>query len=150
LFVAKSGLSIVAAAGEVTSSGPLERRPAIRWEERSTLASQSAKATYHENLGEAAVIATSLEELVRRALSCPDGLYWLEPAFRPYRRLKYENPPRFWRRSHGEWYATLGEERGPERCAADDCGRLRIAHSVMCRKHHYEMVHRRRSPFGDD
>jgi hypothetical protein len=103
----------------------------------------------HENLGEADVIATSLSEFVREALACPDGLYWLEPGHRAYRRLKYENPPSFWRRLHGDWYAGLGDESGPEGCASAGCGRLRIAHSARCRRHHYEIVHRRPCPFND-
>ncbi len=104
----------------------------------------------HENVGRAAVIATSLEEFVREALSHRTGLYWLEPGHRPYRQLKYENPPSFWRQLHRDWYASLGDEVGPGRCASTDCARLRVTHSVMCRKHHYEMVHQRRSPFDDD
>jgi len=103
----------------------------------------------HEDLGRATVIATSLEELVREALSWPDGLFWLQADHKPYRRIEYENPPSYWRRLHGEWYATLGEERGPELCTATGCARLHIVQSVKCRRHHYEMVHHRPSPFDD-
>jgi hypothetical protein len=35
---------------------------------------------------------------------------------------------------------ALGGEIGPERCKWPSCGRLRIAMSVFCRKHHFEQV----------
>jgi hypothetical protein len=104
----------------------------------------------HEDVGRAAVIATSLAEIIREALSHPSGLYWLEPEYRPYGKLRYENPPSFWRKLHGEWYAALGDEGGPERCMSAGCDRLHIAHSVMCRRHHYRMIYNRPSPFDDD
>jgi SMI1 / KNR4 family (SUKH-1) len=103
----------------------------------------------HEAVGEAAVIAASLEQLVQRALACPQGLYWLERGCEPYRTLKYENPPSYWRRVDGGWYASLGDEVGPEKCADAGCPRRHIVHSVMCRAHHYEMVRHRPCPFED-
>jgi hypothetical protein len=39
-----------------------------------------------------------------------------------------------------ELWASLGPEIGPERCAREACEHLRIAHSLLCTKHHYEMV----------
>jgi hypothetical protein len=103
----------------------------------------------HEDLGRASIIATSLEDLVREALSCPHGLFWLQADHKPYPRIEYENPPSYWRRLHGDWYATLGDETGPEPCTTPRCAHLRIAQSVKCRRHHYEMVHNRPSPFDD-
>ncbi len=103
----------------------------------------------HETLGEAAVIATSLDDFVRRALAHARGLFWLAPGHEPYRRLRYENPPSYWRRLHAKWYATLGPEAGSP-CTSEGCPRLRVAHSVKCRRHHYEMVHRRPSPFTEE
>ena len=38
-------------------------------------------------------------------------------------------------------------ELGPEMCKVKGCERLRIRFSVMCRRHHYEQVHRRPCPF---
>jgi SMI1 / KNR4 family (SUKH-1) len=105
---------------------------------------------FHETIGEAAVIATSLVEFVRQALAHPDGLYWLAQGHAPYRTLTYENPTSYWRKADGKYFAELGDECGPGRCANESCGRLRILHSVMCRKHHYEMVRGRPSPFGED
>ncbi len=104
----------------------------------------------HENLGKAAVIATSVNEFVREALAHPGGLYWLRPGHTPYRSLAYQNPPSSWRKLDQDWYSSLGDELGPARCAGERCTRLCIAHSVMCWRHHYEMVKRRPSPFGDD
>jgi hypothetical protein len=42
------------------------------------------------------------------------------------------------------FYDGLGEESGPEICRWRDCGHKRIAHSVMCRDHHFEMVWKRK------
>ena len=42
-----------------------------------------------------------------------------------------------------EWFASLGEEVGPKECSSSGCDRLR----VMCRRHHYVMVHGRPCPF---
>ncbi len=101
----------------------------------------------HEVIGEARVVAVSLEELIVRALACAERPYWLERGYQPYRTLTYENPPSHWRRVDGRWYASLGDEVGPERCAQAGCERRHIVHSVMCRVHHYEMVKRRGCPF---
>lgn len=104
----------------------------------------------HETIGEAKVIATSLEELVSEVLLHPDAHDWLVEGHKAYRRIVYENPPSYWRRLHGDWYRRLGHELGPGRCTTLDCPRLRIPQSVRCRRHHYEMVHKRPSPFDDD
>lgn len=45
------------------------------------------------------------------------------------------------------FYKSLGEEIGPEVCRREGCERKRIALSVMCRAHHYEMVLKRPYPF---
>jgi hypothetical protein len=45
------------------------------------------------------------------------------------------------------FYESLGEEMGPEVCQWEGCERNRIALSVMCRAHHYEMVLKRPCPF---
>lgn len=42
---------------------------------------------------------------------------------------------------------ALGEEMGPERCMSAGCERLRVAHSIKCKKHLYEMVHGHACPF---
>ncbi|MFL6257198.1 MAG: hypothetical protein ACJ74T_19495 [Pyrinomonadaceae bacterium] len=46
-----------------------------------------------------------------------------------------------------KFYESLGEEIGPEVCGWDGCERNRLALSVMCRAHHYEMVLKRPCPF---
>ena len=46
-----------------------------------------------------------------------------------------------------EFYEQLGSEDGIEECRKEDCARKRIKYSVMCRKHHFEMVRRRECVF---
>lgn len=54
--------------------------------------------------------------------------------------------PEFWQpyseaaeqRREREFLDLLGPEAGPEPCRQEGCSRLRIAHSVYCRRHHYE------------
>jgi hypothetical protein len=45
------------------------------------------------------------------------------------------------------FFDALGEERSEARCAAPDCPRGAISHSVFCRVHHFEMVRRKPCPF---
>lgn len=39
-----------------------------------------------------------------------------------------------------EFFMALGPELGPEKCRVPDCRQKRIQYSVMCRRHHFEMV----------
>lgn len=39
----------------------------------------------------------------------------------------------------------LFEETGPESCRTDGCDRLTVSHSVMCKKHHLEMLKKSRT-----
>jgi hypothetical protein len=41
---------------------------------------------------------------------------------------------------------SLGDEVGPELCQRPGCGRPRIRNSVMCRRHHFEMLKHRECP----
>ena len=41
---------------------------------------------------------------------------------------------------------SLGDEVGPELCQRPDCGRRRVRHSVLCRRHHFEMITHRDCP----
>lgn len=100
----------------------------------------------HETVGEAAVIAESLAELVESILAKPQSHYWLAPGYKPHRRLTSEPLPSYWRRIHEDWYRALGDEVG-DPCTTEGCGRRRIRNSVKCRPHHYAMVHGRPSPF---
>lgn len=45
------------------------------------------------------------------------------------------------------FFESLGEEIGPELCRQNGCERKRIALSVMCRAHHYEMVFKHPCPY---
>ena len=44
---------------------------------------------------------------------------------------------------------VLGAEIGPEPCKRPSCGRLRIAMSVFCRRHHFEQIWGRPPSCGD-
>jgi hypothetical protein len=44
------------------------------------------------------------------------------------------------------FWASLGDEGGPELCTTDGCPRRHISLSVKCRAHHFEMVKRRAPP----
>lgn len=49
-----------------------------------------------------------------------------------------------------DWWDHLGKaELGIENCAQTGCDRKRIRLSVMCRRHHYEMVKQYQCPFPD-
>jgi hypothetical protein len=39
-----------------------------------------------------------------------------------------------------KFYSILGREVGPDLCKHKDCPRKRIEGSVMCRRHHFEMI----------
>ena len=47
------------------------------------------------------------------------------------------------------FYDSLGEERKDAPCRRAGCTRGSVAHSVLCRPHHFESVRGRRSPFED-
>ena len=47
-----------------------------------------------------------------------------------------------------KFYESLGPELGPELCKREGCGRKRIALSVLCRCHHFEVVRQKPCPFG--
>ena len=42
-----------------------------------------------------------------------------------------------------EFYLSLGEERAASPCRREGCGRGAVNMSVLCGKHHFEMVHKR-------
>ena len=67
---------------------------------------------------------------------------WLKPPppISDEERQKYEDE---------HFYASLGDEIESERCRHDGCGHNRIRYSVMCRKHHFEMVTGRSAPERD-
>lgn len=43
--------------------------------------------------------------------------------------------------AHDVFWRSLGEECGPETCRSLGCTKLRLVHSVFCRRHHFRMVH---------
>jgi len=51
------------------------------------------------------------------------------------------------RRLGREFYDQLGPEDLSRPCKRDDCDRGAIAKSVLCKRHHFEMIQRRGCPF---
>jgi hypothetical protein len=51
------------------------------------------------------------------------------------------------RRLDREFYDRLGTEDSSRPCKRDGCGRGAIANSVLCKRHHFEMIQRRDCPF---
>lgn len=51
-------------------------------------------------------------------------------------------PPEEWfeRREETRFWNSLGDEVGSETCVRKDCSEKRIRLSVLCRRHHFEMV----------
>lgn len=45
-----------------------------------------------------------------------------------------------------QFFASLGDEIEGEKCRQEGCGEDRIRNSVMCRKHHFEMITKRPAP----
>jgi hypothetical protein len=103
----------------------------------------------HEQIGRCEIIATSFTEFLGRALDSSGSSYWLGNDFEGYGTIEYEHPPSFYQRMYADWWNSLGPEIGPERCTDPSCTRLRIASSVKCRRHHYEMLKRCPCPFED-
>ena len=48
-----------------------------------------------------------------------------------------------------DFYDSLGPERADIACRRDGCMRGAVAHSVLCRPHHFESIKSRPSPFND-
>ena len=46
-----------------------------------------------------------------------------------------------------EFYERLGSEDSSRPCKHDGCSKGAIPNSVMCKRHHFEMIHRRDCPF---
>jgi hypothetical protein len=42
--------------------------------------------------------------------------------------------------AHDQFWRVLGDECGPETCRSPGCTKLRIMHSVFCRRHHFRMI----------
>ena len=72
-------------------------------------------------------------------VEAPDVEHWT---------LSYQPVTMHFSRQHEApvFFKSLGGEVGPELCRRPDCGRRRIRLSVMCRKHHFEMLMHRDCP----
>jgi hypothetical protein len=101
----------------------------------------------HNELGTARVVAHSISDFFGRFFSSTPEKYWLEPEFLPFEVLVHPPSNELNRFSYRDFWDALGEEIGPEICTSVDCQRKRIALSLKCRKHHYEMVRSHSCPF---
>ncbi len=136
----------------------------------------SASPTTVEELraraAETAEIKMTLDELevdssgwlsILRCRTC--GTLWakesLPERYDPPRlyQIKTDNPKR-WLQEHesfiekiyrdyedNAFLQTLGDEVGPEHCKHEGCTRKRIKNSVLCRRHHFEMILHREPSF---
>jgi hypothetical protein len=52
--------------------------------------------------------------------------------------------------SDKEFYLSLFPEDGPSTCQYDNCARKAVQFSVMCAKHHFEMVMKKPCPFTNE
>lgn len=74
--------------------------------------------------------------------------YYRFDAFLP--KIGAPDPPPFEetrRRLDLEFYDRLGPEEASRPCKRDGCGRGSVQHSVLCRRHHFEMIQHRDCPF---
>jgi hypothetical protein len=70
------------------------------------------------------------------------------PPLSPEDRARREGEQAAWQlESDRKFYELLGAEHSDEPCRRDGCRRNRIAHSVLCRVHHFESLRGRRCPF---
>jgi hypothetical protein len=84
---------------------------------------------------------TSLEEIAAQFVNWAKASRknWLQPPPTPSTEEQQ-------RCQDEEFWTSLGEELGPEICTNAGCTRRRIALSVKCRAHHFEMITRRPAP----
>lgn len=101
----------------------------------------------HDELGKARVIAHSLSDFFAQFFLAAPESYWLNAGFSALETSVYPPSPELNRFVFKSFWDALGDEAGPEACSSPGCGRRRIAYSVKCRKHHYEMVHLHSCPF---
>jgi hypothetical protein len=67
---------------------------------------------------------------------------WLQTASDLTHLIRQEDEDR-------KFYLILGPEVGPEYCRRKECTRKRIEGSVMCQRHHFEMIKGRPYPYED-
>ncbi|HLQ25351.1 MAG TPA: SMI1/KNR4 family protein [Acidiferrobacterales bacterium] len=102
----------------------------------------------HEDMGRVRIIAASFSEFLHGLLFKGPDPYWLQPGFVAVGELTFEPTAEFYRLTDKDFWDRLGPEQGPEPCRSPGCNRKRIELSVMCRRHHYEMMRGRECPFG--
>lgn len=101
-------------------------------------------ATVHDICtGAAALEDPQSDEVLLEALT----YYFEHDAFLPERG--YEPPPwdEIQRNLDLEFWEALGEEEAGTQCRREGCEDGTIRHSVLCRRHHFESIRNRPSPF---
>ena len=77
----------------------------------------------HDTIGEATIIATSLDEFVREVVAHPAATYWLRAGHPTYRKIVYEHPPssiaRWAKTGTASSAARSGRSRAPRQDAHD-------------------------------
>ncbi|UUZ47854.1 SMI1/KNR4 family protein [Massilia sp. B-10] len=101
----------------------------------------------HDVMGEASVIAHSLSDFFAHFFLAAPESYWLGVGFSPLETLVHPPSPELNRLAFQSFWDALGDEAGPETCSSSSCERRRIAYSLKCRKHHYDMVQGHSCPF---
>lgn len=77
--------------------------------------------------------------------------YWLFDAFPAYAWAPDPPPPHEVKHFLAlDFYRNLGRERPDVQCRHEGCRNGAIEHSVLCRRHHYEMVKKEPCPFEGD
>jgi cell wall assembly regulator SMI1 len=105
---------------------------------------------YHDASEKISIVASSFSEFLLQVLnSTGNSPFWFEAGFMHLGIAEFIPKPSWYKRLYANWWASLGSEYGPEQCASSNCRRLRIKLSVMCRRHHYEMVKHQECPFSD-
>ena len=67
------------------------------------------------------------------AISTDNARQWLMESEAVTTKIRREEEDR-------RLYECLGPESGPELCQRQGCKHKRVAHSIMCREHHFEMI----------
>ncbi|ACA88133.1 DUF7716 domain-containing protein [Shewanella woodyi] len=97
-----------------------------------------------------AACAENLDDDFSEELLLESFVYYVEyDAFLPYSGFKPLPPEGHRNKLDRDFYDSLGEERPNTPCKREDCSRGAVKYSVLCRVHHFEMIHKRPCPFSD-
>lgn len=117
----------------------------IRIDLKDTLLENKIFTSVEKHASEESWIVCKVEEKRFIAYGGPDCLQEMLGIFLQWAKsetdwLAVPTETEFAERREREFQMALGDEIGPEECAAPTCDRKRIQHSIFCRDHHTEMV----------